>query len=64
MLHQKQKKDEMMKETLYSACQMAATAEAPMQVPAHYYCQKHTPPVFLTIAVWTGIFALIGFLVW
>ena len=39
-------------------------AEAFVQTPTHTYCERHTPPVFATIAVWAGIFALIAFLVW
>jgi len=53
-----------MKETLYTADQMMAMAEAPMQTPTHYYREQHSSPIFLTNAVWTGIFALIAFLVW
>ena len=39
-------------------------AEAFVQTPTHSYCERHTLPIFATVAVWTGIFALIGFLVW
>jgi len=53
-----------MEETLYTTDQMMAMAEAPLQTPTHSYCERHTPPIFLTIAVWSGIFALIAFLVW
>jgi len=53
-----------MEETLYTTNQMMAFAEAPLQTPTHYYREQHSSPIFLTNAVWTGIFALIAFLVW